>query len=105
MKKVLAALILAFPLAAACAADPSTSQDPTEKSDKTEQATHVCPYLVPFCDTSAGCKLVGGCPQQCVCDNGKTIQCGTQHCGPNEYCCNSTTAGNECLPVGYMCPL
>ncbi len=99
MKKIFAAAVLAaVPCVFACSAqvDP-----PTQQSD---EAVKVCPYLVPACDTT-NCRLVGGCPQQCVCDNGAWTQCGTQRCGPNDYCCDSSTVGYECLPIGSMCPL
>ena len=97
MKKVVLAFVVAFPFVFACSAQ---VDGPTGQSDDNVK---VCPYLVPACDP--GCKLVGGCPQQCVCDNGASTQCGTQHCGKNEYCCSSTTVGYECLGVGQMCPL
>ena len=102
MKKFVAVLFALLPLAAACGADPgsSTGDDPAGQN---EQAVKVCPYLVPYCPPE--CKLVGGCPQQCVCDNGASTLCGTQHCGPKQYCCASTTVGYECLDIGYMCPL
>ncbi len=101
MKKAFAVVVsLVVPVLAACSSAPVDG--PT---DNTDQAVKVCPYAIPYCDTSAGCKLVGGCPEQCVCDNGTSTLCGTQHCGANQYCCNSTTVGYECLPTGYMCPL
>ncbi len=98
MKKIAAVVLFAVPFAFACSAQ---VDEPTKSTD---EGVKVCPYLVPAC-TDPGCKLVGGCPQQCVCDNGASTQCGTQHCGANQYCCSSTTVGYECLNVGYMCPL
>jgi hypothetical protein len=98
VKKALIAAAFAFPFVFACSAqvdEPTTQQS--------GEAVKVCPYLVPYCPPD--CKLVGGCPQQCVCNNGQTTLCGTQHCNKNEYCCTSTTVGEECLPTGYMCPL
>lgn len=97
VKKLFLAVAMAFPFVFACSAQ---VDEPTQQSD---ESVKVCPYAVPYCPSS--CRLVGGCPQQCVCDNGQSTLCGTQRCGANEYCCNSTTVGYECLPTGYMCPL
>ena len=104
MKKLFAAAVVCLPLVACASADPSHDPVP-EQPAKTGEAAKVCPYAVPYCDLTQ-CKLVGGCPEQCVCDNGASTQCGPSlHCGANQYCCDSTTAGYECLPIGYMCPL
>jgi hypothetical protein len=94
---------LSLPLAAAaCGAEPGTgsTEDPAGQN---QEAIKVCPYAIPYC--APECKLVGGCPQQCVCDNGQSTLCGSQHCGKNQYCCDSTTVGYECLAIGAMCPL
>ncbi len=104
MKKLLCAAFLAVPFVfAACGGEPGTEPGTSEPSVQKTEETKVCPYLVPYCPTD--CKLVGGCPQQCVCDNGQSTLCGTQHCGANQYCCSSTTVGYECLAIGQMCPL
>lgn len=103
MKKLVCAVLLAVPFVfAACGGEPGNEPSNEPSAQKTEEA-RVCPYFVPYCPPE--CKLVGTCPQQCACNNGQSTLCGTQHCGANEYCCTSTTAGYECLPVGYMCPL
>jgi hypothetical protein len=99
VKKILIAAAFGLPFAFACSAQ---VDEPTQQSD---QSVKVCPYLVPYCPSDSGCKLVGGCPQQCVCNGGQTTLCGTQHCNKNEYCCTSTTVGDECLAIGTMCPL
>lgn len=108
MKQFLSVALFALPfLVAACGGvpgDPGSSTGPS--NDPTGQQTaavKACPYMIPYCPSD--CRLVGRCPAQCVCDNGQSTLCGTQHCGANEYCCASTTAGYECLPTGYMCPL
>jgi hypothetical protein len=97
-KKALAAVVIVLPILAACGSDATVADPPV---DKTDEGLKVCPYAIPYC--APDCKLVGGCPQQCVCGN--TTKCGNKPCGKNEYCCNSTTVGYECLPTGYMCPL
>ncbi len=104
MKMLFAAVAVCLPLVACASADPTRDPAP-EQTGKTDQAAKVCPYAVPYCDLTH-CKLVGGCPEQCVCDNGASTQCGPSlHCGPNQYCCDSTTVGYECLSIGQMCPL
>ena len=100
MRSFFAVLLLAVPFASACGSDVGPTEPPAGHA---EQSVKVCPYAVPYCPSD--CKLVGACPQQCACNNGQSTLCGTQHCGSGQYCCNSTTAGYECLPIGYMCPL
>ncbi len=98
MKKLFAAVAVAFPIVVACG-----SEAPSEPAPgKTDEAVKVCTKM-PIACTDPGCQLVGdGCPQQCVCNG--VIQCGTKSCGPNQYCCNSTVVGYECLNIGEMCP-
>jgi hypothetical protein len=86
MKTILRLALLVAPIFffASCGGEPP-------EVSSTEEASKVCPYLVPFCDASAGCKLVGGCPSQCVCP-GYTHCADGSKCPKGDLCCPGTVS-------------
>jgi hypothetical protein len=93
MKKIFGMLLVVAPLflLASCGGEPPSV-------GSTDEATKVCPYLVPYCDPSS-CKLEGSCPQKCVCPG--SHKCGTGTCGANDVCCPGTV--NPDGSINYVC--